>query len=403
MATAERKYWPWQLKKRVSAGEKIATLIKRLIVLGICIGLPVGMIAAFPYAEALVYQLFGQGGIQLALVAGVKAVLLIVVIFSAVAYLTLAERRFAGLIQLRKGPSRVGWFGFLQPAADGVKFFFKEDIIPARVHKPLYVLAPIIIFIPALTVIAVIPWGPGPVGANPYQIANVDIGILLIFGLSSLGIYGIALGGWASFSKWSLLGGLRASAQMISYEVCLAMAVVGVLVYSGSFDLGAIVHTQTGYWFGFLPKWNCFPQFLGFIVFLVAAFAEVNRLPFDMPEAEQELVGGYHTEYSSMKFALFMLGEYANMITASSLVTLLFLGGWHFPGLEALGLPEFIAVPAMIFAFFFKVFLLCFLFIWVRWTLPRFRYDHVMALGWKLLLPAALINVVITAILMAFA
>ena len=347
MATAERKLWPWQIKRRVSAGTKVANLIKRLFILGVCIGLPVGTLSAFPLAQSLVYQVFGHGAFQEALVAGAKGVLLLVVIFTSVAYLTLAERRFAGLIQLRKGPNRVGWFGFLQPAADGIKFFFKEDIIPDNVHKPLYVLAPIIIFIPALTVIAIIPWGPGPAGANPYQIASVDIGILLVFGLSSLGIYGIALGGWASFSKWSLLGGLRASAQMISYEVSLAMSVVGVLVYSGGFDPVAIVETQSGTFFGFLPAWNCFPQFLGFIVY---------RLPFDMAEAEQELVGGYHTEYSSMKFALFMLGEYANMITGSALIALLFLGGWHVPGVEALGLPAGILAAVGIFAFLLKIY-----------------------------------------------
>jgi NADH-quinone oxidoreductase subunit H len=403
MATAQRKFWPWELKRTKTAGVRFWTLVKRLIILGIAVGLPVGTIVMFPFAESIVYQLFGEGAFQAAVAAGVKAAMLLVVIFSGVAYLTLAERRFAGLIQLRKGPNRVGWFGFLQPAADGIKFFFKEDLIPENVHKPLYVLAPIIIFVPALTVICVLPWGPGPAGANPYQIASVDIGVLLIFGLASLGIYGIALGGWASFSKWSLLGGLRASAQMISYEVSLAMSIVGVLIFAGSFDLGAIVNGQAGYWFGFLPKWNIFPQTAGFVVFLVAVFAETNRLPFDMAEAEQELVGGYHTEYSSMKFALFFLAEYANMITGSALITLLFLGGWHVPGLEALALPAIVAVGIQVFALLFKIFLLCFVFIWARWTLPRFRYDQVMTLGWKILLPTALGNVILTAIFVAFA
>ncbi len=402
MATAERKLWPWQLKRAVPLGRRIARIIKGLFILGVAVGLPTGAIASFPIAEAFVYDIFGQGVFQLGIATGVKAVLLLVVIFTSVAYLTLAERRFAGLIQLRRGPNRVGWFGFLQPAADGIKFFFKEDIIPDNVHKPLYLLAPIIIFTPALTVISVIPFGPGPLGANPYQLASVNVGILLIFALSSLGIYGIALGGWASFSKWSLLGGLRASAQMISYEVSLAMAAVGVLVYAGSFDLTALANTQAGYWLGFIPKWNMFPQFLGFIVFVVAVFAETNRLPFDLAEAEQELVGGYHTEYSSMKFALFMLGEYANMITGSALITLLFLGGWHVPYLEFLALPAWIAVLIQIFGFFLKLFLLCFLFIWVRWTLPRFRYDQLMNLGWKIMLPIALLNVILTAVVMAF-
>jgi NADH-quinone oxidoreductase subunit H len=402
MATAEHKLWPWQIKRAMPLGRRLARIIKGLIILGIAVALPTGGVAAFPIAESFVYQLFGTGPFQLGLATGVKGVILLLVIFSAVAYLSLAERRFAGLIQLRKGPNRVGWYGFLQPAADGIKFFFKEDIIPNNVHKPLYLLAPIIIFTPALAVISVIPYGPGPVGANPYQLASVDIGILLIFGLSSLGIYGIALGGWASFSKWSLLGGLRASAQMISYEVSLAMAAVGVLVYAGSFDLTALANTQAGYWLGFIPKWNMFPQFLGFIVFVVAVFAEINRLPFDLAEAEQELVGGYHTEYSSMKFALFMLGEYANMVTGSALITLLFLGGWSVPYIEFLGLPAGLVVLIQIFGFFFKLFLLSFLFIWVRWTLPRFRYDQLMNLGWKIMLPIALINVILTAVLTAF-
>ncbi len=260
-----------------------------------------------------------------------------------------------------------------------------------------------IIVIPAIAVYSVIPFGPGEAGANPYQIASVNLGLLLILGLSSLGIYGIALGGWASFSKWSLLGGLRASAQMISYEVSLAMSIVGVLVVAGSFDLTEIVNSQSGTIFGFLPAWNLFPQMGGFIVFLVALFAETNRLPFDMAEAEQELVGGYHTEYSSMKWALFYLAEYANMITASALVTLLFLGGWLVPGLDGLGLPAELTVLIQIFAFLFKMFLLLFLFIWARWTLPRFRYDQVMGLGWKLLLPVAIGNVILTAVFVAFA
>jgi NADH-quinone oxidoreductase subunit H len=403
MATAEHKLWPWQIKRAVPLGRRIARIIQGLFVLGVALALPTGGIAAFPIADSFVYGMFGEGPFQLGIATGVKGVLLLLVIFSAVAYLTLAERRFAGLIQQRRGPNRVGWFGFLQPAADGIKFFFKEDVIPDNVHKPLYLLAPIIIFTPALAVISVIPYGPGPVGANPYQLASVDIGILFIFALSSLGIYGIALGGWASFSKWSLLGGLRASAQMISYEVSLAMAAIGVLVYAGGFDLTALANTQSGYWLGFIPKWNMFPQFLGFIVFVVAVFAETNRLPFDMAEAEQELVGGYHTEYSSMKFALFMLGEYANMITGSALITLLFLGGWSVPYIEFLGLPAQLAVLVQIFGFFVKLFLLCFLFIWVRWTLPRFRYDQLMSLGWKIMLPIALINVILTAVFMAFA
>ena len=402
----ERKMWPWQLrlyKKAQVGGRRIWNIVKRLIILGIMIGMPTGLIALFPFVDSTVISIFGEGIWALLFATGVKGAFLVTVVLAGVAYLTLAERRFAGLIQLRYGPNRVGWYGFLQPVADGIKFFFKEDIILDNVHKPLYVLAPMVIMIPAMTVFCVIPFGPGEAGANPYQLASVNIGILLILALSSLGIYGIALGGWASFSKWSFFGGLRASAQMISYEVSLAMSIVGVLIISGSFDLTEIVNSQSGTLFGFLPAWNVFTQGAGFIVFLVAVFAETNRLPFDMAEAEQELVGGYHTEYSSMKFALFFLAEYANMITAGALVTLLFLGGWLVPGLGALGLPAEIAALVQIFAFCFKVFLITFLFIWVRWTLPRFRYDQLMALGWKILLPTALGNVIITAIFMAFA
>jgi NADH-quinone oxidoreductase subunit H len=260
-----------------------------------------------------------------------------------------------------------------------------------------------IIMTPAMTVFAVVPFGPGAAGANPYQIASVDIGVLFILALSSLGVYGIAIGGWASFSKWSLFGGLRASAQMISYEVALGLSITGVLILTGSFDLVAIVNQQieSPLIFGFLPAWNAITQGGGFIVFLVAVFAETNRLPFDMAEAEQELVGGYHTEYSSMKFAMFFLAEYANMVVASALVTLLFLGGWHFPGLDLLGLPPFLEAFGQIFILMFKMFLIIFLFIWARWTFPRFRYDQLMKLGWLVLLPVALGNLILTAIWVA--
>lgn len=377
-------------------------LIKRLVVVGIAIGMPVGLVAMMPFAHHLAYSWF-SGGWEIVFSAAFRGAIVIMLMFSIIAYLTLFERRVAGLIQLRHGPNRVGWFGFLQPAADGIKFFFKEDIIPDNVHKPLFVIAPSIIFIAALAVYAVIPFGPSaePGAFNPYQIASVNIGILFVFALSALGVYSIALGGWASFSKWSLLGGLRAGAQMISYELALGMSVVGVLIYSGSFDLNEIVHSQTGTFFGFLPAWNVFPQFLGFIIFLVAMFAETNRLPFDMPEAEQELVGGYHTEYSSMKFALFMLAEYGNMITASALMTILFFGGWDVPGLGLLGLPEIVANVIRIFAMLLKMAFFLFLFLWARWTLPRLRYDQVMRMGWKYLFPIAVANVILTAVFVA--
>lgn len=402
MSTTQQKFWPWELKRRMSGGAAAADIIKRLFILGVCIGLPVGLISLFPFADQISESLLGaEWGWILAAI--VKGLLLVVVTLSGVAYATLAERRFAGLIQRRKGPNRVGWFGFLQPAADGLKFLFKEDIIPDNVHKPLYVISPMLILIPAITVLGVIPFGPG----EAFQIAPVSIGVLVVFAVSSLGVYGIALGGWASFSKWSLLGGLRASAQMISYEVALALAVTGVFVLSGSLDPRVIVQQQIdgAPLFGFLPPWGLFTQFLGFIVFVVVVFAETNRLPFDMAEAEQELVGGYHTEYSSMKFALFMLSEYANMIVGGAMVALLFLGGWHLPGLDLLqsviAIPEVVATALQIFAFCFKIFLVMFLFIWVRWTLPRFRYDQLMKLGWLGLLPLALLNVIITVIWVA--
>jgi NADH-quinone oxidoreductase subunit H len=403
MSTIQQKMWPWQLKKRQqSVGEMILDKVKRLFILGVCIGLPVGLISLFPFVDQFSNNLLGTDW-GLVVSAIVKGLLLIVVVLSGVAYATLAERRFAGLIQRRKGPNRVGWFGFLQPAADGLKFLFKEDMIPDNVHKPLYIISPMVILIPAITVLAIIPWGPGEAGTNPYQIAPVNVGVLLIFAITSLGVYGIALGGWASYSKWSLLGGLRASAQMISYEVALALSVTGVFVLAGTLDPVVIVQKQIegAPLLGFLPPWGIFTQFLGFIAFLVVIFAETNRLPFDFAEAEQELVGGYHTEYSSMKFALFMLSEYANMIVGSAVLAILFLGGWHVPGLELLSLPEIVANAIQIFALFLKIFLVMFLFIWVRWTLPRFRYDQLMKLGWLGLLPLALLNVILTVIWVA--
>lgn len=398
MSTLQQKLWPWQQQKHQTTGQKLWRLTKALIVLGICIGFPTSLIAAFPLVDYLVGDLFwGLAALS------IKGTLIVTVVLSGVAYSTLAERRFAGLIQLRKGPNRVGWFGFLQPVADGLKFLFKEDMIPDHVHKPLYILAPILVLLPPITVFSIIPFGPGEAGNNVYQMASINIGFLLIFAFSSLGVYGIAVGGWASFSKWSLLGGLRASAQMISYEVAMGLSVTGVLLLTGSFDLVKIVNYQieSPAVFGFLPAWNAITQGGGFVVFLVAMFAETNRLPFDVAEAEQELVGGYHTEYSSMKFAMFFLGEYANMLVAAALITLLFLGGWHVPGLEFLALPQLLSHVVQVFAFLFKMFLIIFLFIWARWTLPRFRYDQIMKLGWLVLLPTALGNLVITAIWIA--
>lgn len=297
----------------------------------------------------------------------------------AVAYLTLLERKVIGDIQVRFGPSRVGPFGTLQPIADGIKLLFKEDIIPANADRFIFFLAPAISFIPALIVFAVIPFGPS------FVITDVNVGLLYIFAVASLGVYGIVLAGWASNSKYSLLGGLRSAAQMVSYELSLGLSVLGVVMMSGSLSLVDIVEAQGGTWYGIFPNWNVIPQFLGFVIFLVSSIAELNRAPFDLPEAETELVAGFHTEYSSMKFAMFFLAEYANMIAASALVTTLFLGGWQGP-----------FFPPVVW-FLLKVFAFIFLFIWLRATLPRFRYDQLMGFGWKVLLPLALANVMLTA------
>lgn len=310
-----------------------------------------------------------------------KICLVVGLLLLAVAYLTWLERKVIGDIQVRFGPSRVGPFGLLQPIADGIKLMFKEDVVPANADRLIFFLAPALSFVPALIVFAVIPFGPS------FVITDVNVGLLYVFAAASLGVYGIVLAGWASNSKYSLLGGLRSSAQMVSYELGLGLSVLGVVMMTGSLSLVDIVEAQKGTWLGVLPRWNIFPQFLGFVIFLISSNAELNRAPFDLPEAETELVAGFHTEYSSMKFALFFLAEYANMIAASALATTLFLGGWRGP-----------LLPPPIW-FLLKVFGFLFLFIWLRATLPRFRYDQLMGFGWKVLLPLALANVMFTAAL----
>jgi NADH-quinone oxidoreductase subunit H len=324
---------------------------------------------------------------RLLIEATVKIALLFFVNLTAVAYMTLVERRVCAWIQDRSGPNRVGPFGLLQPLADGIKFIFKEAITPPQAHKALYLLAPVMIFVPAMAAFSVIPIGP-PVmilgRSVPLQIADVDAGLLVILGLSSLGVYGIALAGWSSNNKYSLMGGLRSSAQLISYELAMGFAVVGVLMSAGSLRLTDVVDHQMQH------GWNILWQFPGFLVFLTAAFAETNRLPFDLPEAESELVAGYHTEYSGMRFSMFYMAEYLNMITASALVTTLYFGGYHVPGLVLLGLNPTLAALVQVGAFTAKVAFFLFLYVWVRWTLPRFRYDQLMNLGWKVLLPIAI-------------
>ncbi len=310
-----------------------------------------------------------------------KICLVVGLLLVAVAYLTWVERKVIGDIQVRFGPSRVGPFGLLQPIADGIKLMFKEDVVPANADRVIFILAPALSFVPALIVFAVIPFGPS------FVITDVNVGLLYVFAVASLGVYGSVLAGWASNSKYSLLGGLRSSAQMVSYELALGLSVLGVVMMTGSLSLVDIVEAQKGTWLGILPRWNIFPQFLGFVIFLISSNAELNRAPFDLPEAETELVAGFHTEYSSMKFALFFMAEYANMIAVAALATTLFLGGWRGP-----------LLPPVIW-FLLKVFAFIFLFIWIRATLPRFRYDQLMGFGWKVLLPLALANVMFTAAL----
>ena len=387
-------------------------------------------------------------------VSAIKVIVLIVLMLTWFAYLTWFERKVVAHIQSRWGPYRVGPHGLLQPLADGLKFLFKEDPTPGGVDKLVYFLAPFLAMSLALSAIAVIPFGPAQFEifghATGLQIADLNIGLLFLFAITSLGVYGVALGGWASNSKYPLLGGLRSSAQMVSYELSMTMSVVGVVLMAGTFNLREIITQQQGYWLGIVPRWNLlappFPQFLGFFIYFVSAIAETNRVPFDLPEAETELVAGFHTEYASFKFAMFFMAEYFNMITVSCLATLLFFGGWLSPfssngwmawtlniptavlaacavmlfldglrystkfgrillpvlavivaGLAAVcamdGAVQFVQGP---FWFLLKVFLFLFFYVWLRGTLPRFRYDQLMAFGWKVLLPLSIVNVILT-------
>jgi NADH-quinone oxidoreductase subunit H len=382
-------------------------------------------------------------------VSVVKIAVLLFVVMTALAYLTWFERKVVARMQSRWGPYYVGAHGLLQPLADGLKFLFKEDLTPPAADILAYILAPFLALVLALTAIAVIPFGPDKqiLGQPIFAIAHVNIGLLLLFAITSLGVYGVALAGWSSNSKYPLMGGLRSSAQMVSYEVSLTLSVVGVILLAGTLDLSSIVsdpmYGQSGYWLHFIPKWNVFPQLIGFLCYITAAIAETNRVPFDLPEAETELVAGFHTEYSSFKFAMFFMAEYANMITVSCLATILFFGGWlspfpdswtwqlYLPGMGLfagavyLGINTFtemhgiarlqLAVVTLIalvlaaacllfpmavqgvFWFLLKVGAFIFLYVWVRGTLPRFRYDQLMSFGWKLLLPVSLANLVVTA------
>jgi len=389
------------------------------------------------------------------LVSLIKVAVLMFFVLTSVAYLVWFERKLAAHLQGRWGPYRVGPHGLLQPLADGAKFLLKEDITPAGVDRFVYYIAPLVTMTLAISGIAMVPFGPAEIRifgvTTPLVIANINVGLLAIFAITSVGVYGVALAGWSSNSKYSLLGGLRSSAQMVSYELSLTLSVVGVLLLAGSFNLSELVVRQGGYSWGFLPQWNLFsppfPQVLGFVCYFISAIAETNRAPFDLAEAESEIVAGYHTEYSSFKFAMFFLGEYASMITVACLATILFLGGWLSPfpqtanlywthyipsavlligamalivdgvyykgfgrielpvlGLVLFALSFLCARPGIIegiqgpFWFLGKILVVLFVYVWVRWTLPRFRYDQLMRFGWKFLFPLALLNVVLTSL-----
>jgi NADH-quinone oxidoreductase subunit H len=333
---------------------------------------------------------------QFALFTGVKILAAFAILMTMVAYIVLVERRVCAFMQDRLGPNRVGPFGLLQPAADGIKAFLKEEFTPAHVRKIYFFLAPGIALMPAILNLAVIPFG-SKIGSQPMVLANLNVGILYTFGIVSLGVYSIVLAGYAANSKYPFLGGIRSSAQMISYEISMGLSVIPVFLLVGSLNLSDVISYQAHGLF----SWLVFKQPLAFAIFLGAAFAETNRTPFDLPEAEQELAGGYNIEYSSIKFALFFMGEYANMILASAMMVTLFFGGWTLPwfGLDqtATTLPGGIAHVAIFLA---KVFMFLLLFIWVRWMWPRFRYDQLMDLGWRRFLPLALANIVVTAVVL---
>ena len=319
----------------------------------------------------------------------------IIVIFGGVmgslAYLTWVERKVMARVQMRPGPTRVGPYGLLQPIADGLKFLFKEDVIPTNANRFLYIAAPVVSLIPALLSFSVIPFGPW------LQVTDLSVGLLFIFAVTSLGVYGIALGGWASNSKYPLMGAMRSSAQMISYELSLTLSVVGVLMIANTLSLNQLVLSQRNTWLGFLPRWNIFVQPVAFLVYVVSAIAETNRLPFDLAESEQELVAGWHTEYSSLKFAMFMLAEYANMVTVSALATIMFLGGWSGPVFG----PGWMQAVLPTIWFILKIFVFIFFYVLLRSTIPRFRYDQLMKFGWKVLLPLSLANIVATSFIVA--
>ena len=327
---------------------------------------------------------------KLIFVVAVFAISLVVAMYS-----TYAERKVAAFLQDRLGPNRAGPFGILQPMADGVKMFMKEEIIPSHADKALFILGPCIMMLTACMTGVVIPWGKTLIiNGQEYvmQITDVNIGILYIFGVVSIGVYGIMIGGWASNNKYSLLGSIRASAQMVSYELAMGMSIIALVMMTGTLSIREIVEQQQG------AHWNVFYQPIGCLLFIICAFAECNRTPFDLPECETELVGGYHTEYSSMKLGFYLFAEYINMFISSAVISALYFGGFNMPFVHALGLSHNAeAVLGTVF-FFSKIFFFIFFFMWIRWTIPRFRYDQLMNLGWKMLLPISIINVLLTAV-----
>jgi len=321
----------------------------------------------------------------------IKIVVIFGAVMNVVGLLSWVERKVMARVQMRPGPTRVGPFGLLQPLADLLKFVFKEEVVPTQANTFLYIAAPLISLIPAFLTFAVVPFGPS------LQVTDLSVGLLFIFALTSLGVYGIALGGWASNSKYPLIGAMRSSAQMISYELSLTLSVVGVLLIANTLSLRELVISQKSTWAGFIPRWNIFLQPVAFVVYVVSGVAETNRLPFDLAESEQELVAGWHTEYSSMKFLMFMMAEYANLIAVSSVATILFLGGWNGPMFG----PQWLQMVLPIIWFTLKIGLFVFFYVLLRSTIPRFRYDQLMKFGWKVLVPLSLANIVVTSFVIA--
>ena len=347
-----------------------------------------------PLLQVVSPQLPPPSGLVFFIATVIKMLVVFTVYMVGVAMLTLAERKISAWIQDRHGPNRVGYGGLLQPAADGLKNIMKEETYPDQANLPLFILAPMLSFVPAMITWCVIPFAaplPTPWGLIDMVVAPLPVGYLFILAISSLGVYGIVLAGWSSNNKYALLGGLRASAQMVSYEIAMGMATIPVLLLAGNVALNDIVLQQAH------GLWNVLGLTVAFLIFLVAAFAETNRLPFDLPEAESELIAGYHSEYSAMKFSMFFIAEYANMVTASALMVTLFFGGWDIPGQWDIAPWSALKTFATGGFFLFKVLFFLFFYMWIRWTLPRFRYDQLMALGWKFMLPLSLSYIVVIA------